>query len=280
MISKSLIKSSFKTKLDKRSKYLRSLVLNGLQNSSKGHVGSSFSMIEILRVLYDDIMKFNPRKPLWDGRDRLIISPGWSSLALYSILADKGFINKKELDNFMDLNSILGGCIEITVNGVEATTGSCGHGLSIAVGKAIALKNKKSKSKVFVILGDGEHGEGSIWEAAISSSKNKLDNLIIIVDSNKIQCSGMFDQISGMNSLAEKWKAFGLRVEEINGHNLKQIKKTLNKVPLKKNMPTDIICHTVMSKGIKEFENNPEYHWKGGLSKEKINEIKILLQQY
>ena len=278
--SKKLINSAFKTTLDKRSKYLRNLVLRGLSNSQKGHIGSSFSMIEILRVLYDDILKFKSSDPLWANRDRLIVSPGWSSLALYSILADKGFIEKKQLDTFMDLNSSLGGCIEIGVNGVEATTGSCGHGLSIAVGKALALKNQKKTSKVFGILGDGEHGEGTVWEAAISIAKNNLDNLIIIVDHNKVQCSGKFQDISGMNSLSEKWKSFGLLTQEINGHNLQQIKNTLKKEKKKKNKGSVIICHTVMSKGIEKFENNADYHWRGGLNKKIISEMKESLKSY
>jgi len=274
------INNSFKIGLDDRSKYLRRLVLRGLRNSKRGHLGSSFSMIEILRVLYDNIMHYNIKNPLSKNRDRLVVSPGWASLPLYAILADKGFIKKSELDYFMDLNSKLGGCIERGVKGVEATTGSCGHGLPIAVGIAKALKLSKSNQKVFVILGDGEHGEGTIWEAAISIAKNKLDNLIILVDNNKIQCSGSIKEISSIENFSAKWNSFGLNAIEINGHDISELKKTLKNIPIKKNYASVIICHTVMCKGIKKYENSPDYHWKGGFSDQELFSLEKSLEDY
>jgi len=280
MSNLSKIYNSFKIRLDNRSKYLRALVIRGLKNSKKGHIGSSFSMIEILRVLYDDIMIYDPKNPSRENRDRLIVSQGWASLALYSILADKGFIKKEDLDSFMNLNSKLGGCIERGVNGIEATTGSCGHGLPIAVGIAKGLKLKKSKRKVYVILGDGEHGEGTIWEAAISISKNKLDNLIILVDNNKIQCSGTLKQISSLDTLKNKWESFGLNVKEVNGHNIKELKNSLKNTPIKKEKSSVIICHTVMCKGIKKYENLPDFHWKGVFTLDDLHYMQKSLSEY
>jgi len=275
-----LVALSKKSTLDKRSKNLRKVVMRGFKNSKKGHVGSAFSMIEILRVLYDDILKYDLKKLNWKFRDRLIVSPGWASLALYAILSDKGFFKTEELDNFMNTDSILGGCIVKLIPGIEATTGACGHGLSIAIGMALSLKLKKIKRKVFVILGDGEHGEGSIWEAALSAKKNKLDNLIIIIDYNKIQCSGLTKDVSELEPLSEKWKSFGMKVHEVNGHDVKELKKTFKKLKCNKGYVNVVICHTVMSKGIKMFENNPTYHWKGGIDTELHSEMKKSIDRY
>ena len=269
-----LVALAQKSTLDKRSRNLRKLVMRGFKNSQKGHVGSSFSMIEILRVLYDDILKYDTKKLDWKFRDRLVVSPGWASLALYAILSDKGFFKAKELDIFMDTDSLLGGCIVKLIPGIEATTGACGHGLSIAIGMALSLKLKKIKRKVFVILGDGEHGEGSIWEAALSAKKNKLDNLVIIVDYNKIQCSGLIKDVTELESLAEKWKSFGTKVHEVNGHDVNVLKKTFKNLKCNKGFVNVVICHTVMSKELKMFENNPTYHWKGGIDTKLHNQMK------
>jgi len=275
-----LVALSQKSTLDKRSKNLRKLVMRGFKNSKKGHVGSAFSMIEILRVLYDNILKYDLKKLNWKFRDRLIVSPGWASLALYAILSDKGFFKTEELDNFMNTDSLLGGCIVKLIPGIEATTGACGHGLSIAIGMALSLKLKKIRRKVFVILGDGEHGEGSIWEAALSAKKNKLDNLVIIVDYNKIQCSGLIKDVTELESLAEKWKSFGAKVHEVNGHDVKELKKTFKNLKCNKDSVNVVICHTVMSKGLKMFENNPTYHWKGGIDTKLYNQMNDWIDSY
>ena len=257
-----LVALAQKSTLDKRSRNLRKLVMRGFKNSQKGHVGSSFSMIEILRVLYDDILKYDTKKLDWKFRDRLVVSPGWASLALYAILSDKGFFKAKELDKFMDTDSLLGGCIVKLIPGIEATTGACGHGLSIAIGMALSLKLKKIKRKVFVILGDGEHGEGSIWEAALSAKKNKLDNLVIIVDYNKIQCSGLIKDVTELESLAEKWKSFGTKVHEVNGHDVEAIIDATEEAKAIYERPTLVLCHTIPGKGIKEIEFDHVWHGK------------------
>ena len=176
--------------LDSRSISLREEVLNVLKCSEKGHVGSSMSLMEILSVLYDDIVEFDHKNPDWPNRDRVILSPGHGCLALYIILADKGFFPKELLPTFLEIDSKLGGCSESTVPGVEATTGSLGHGFSVGIGMALASRINKVDNNIFVIIGDGELGEGSNWEAAMCAAKHKLSNITIIIDNNKIQCSG------------------------------------------------------------------------------------------
>ncbi len=262
-----------KENLDARSKYLRSLILKGLANSKKGHVGSSFSMLEIVRVLYDSFLNTNPKKYNISNRNRLIISPGWAALAQYALLIDKKFIKKKEINNYCNTNAILGGCLDSSTQGVEASTGSCGHGMAIAVGIAKSFKLKKINKIVYVILGDGELGEGSIWESAISASKNKLNNLCIIIDRNYVQCSGFTNEVSKLDPIDQKWKSFGFHVNELNGHSLTDLKKNLA-INLKINKkPTVLVCHTIMSKGIKSAENSPDWHWKSGISVDVVNKI-------
>ena len=169
--------------LDERSLWLRRLILKGLIGGNRGHLGSSMSLVEILRVLYDDFLQYRAEDPHWDDRDRFILSKGHGCLALYAILADKGFFPIEELDLFCKPGGILGGHPDATkVPGVEASTGALGHGLSIGVGMAIAARINKKKHKIIVLVGDGEINEGSIWEAAISASKHKLDNLVVFID--------------------------------------------------------------------------------------------------
>jgi len=269
-----------KVALDKRSKYLRSLIVRCLLGSNRGHMGSAMSLVEILRVLYDDIVKFNPKKPKMKNRDRVILSKGHGCLALYSILADKGFIKLKQLDSVSKINSKLGGHPEANkVRGVEASTGALGHGLSIGVGMAIAAKIKKQKHKIFVILGDGEINEGSIWEAALSASKHKLSNLKIILDYNKIQSYGFTKEVLNLEPLLDKWKSFGFDVSEVDGHNVKKLKKNLlifyKNYKIKR--PSITICHTVKGKGFPFAENNPFWHHKNNFTENEKKEIKKFL---
>jgi len=269
---------SLKISLDKRSKYLRGLIVKTLLSSGRGHVGSSMSLVEILRVLYDHIITFDPKKPKLKNRDRVILSKGHGCLALYAILADKGFFSKKELLSFCKFNSNLGGHPEsFKVKGVETSTGSLGHGLAIGVGMAIAAKIKNEKHKIFIVLGDGEINEGSIWEAALSASKHKLDNLKVLLDYNKIQSYGFVRDILNIEPLKKKWSSFGFDVSEINGHNIHQIKKNLNNFFKKKRKkPSITICYTIKGKGLAFAENNPSWHYRSSF---KNNDI-IRMQKY
>jgi len=264
-----------KIKLDSRSKDLRKNITRALLAANRGHFGSSMSLVEILRVLYDDIIFFDHKNPKNEKRDRVILSKGHGCLALYSILADKNFFNVKEFDKFLTLNSFLGGHPENDkVPGVEASTGALGHGLPIAVGMAISLKLKKNNSKVFVILGDGELNEGSNWEAMMSANKHKLDNLKIIIDYNKIQSYGFVKNVLDLEPLNEKFKSFGFEVSEVNGHNIHELKKNFFKFKKQKIKKSSItICHTIKGKGFKVAENNPNWHHKNSFSEDEVKMI-------
>jgi transketolase len=250
-------------KMDERSIYLRKMIIDSFKDAGKGHVGGSMSAIDIIRVLYDDIMRYRPKEPMWEGRDRFILSKGHSCFALYAILADKGFFPKEVLSTFSRQGSILGGHPERgKVPGIEASTGALGHGCSIGIGMALAAKMKKRDTKIFVMVGDGECNEGSVWEAALCASKHKLSNLKIIVDYNKVQSSGPTYDVLDLEPIADKWKSFGFNTLEINGHNLSEIRQSFQNHTESANQPTAVICHTIKGKGISFAENTAKWHYK------------------
>lgn len=270
MITKNKMSKELKINLDKRSKLLRKNITRALLSANRGHFGSSMSLVEILRVLYDDIIFYDHKNPRNEKRDRVILSKGHGCLALYSILADKKFFNIKEFDNFLKLDSILGGHPENEkVPGVEASTGALGHGLPIAVGMAISLKLKKSDSKVYVILGDGELNEGSNWEAMMSAKKHKLNNLKIIIDYNKIQSYDFVKNVADLEPLNKKFNSFGFDVSEVNGHNVSELKKNFLKFKKQKiNKSSITICHTIKGKGFGVAENNPNWHHRNSFTED------------
>jgi transketolase len=249
--------------LDARSQELRRLVVRALDGGGRGHVGSSMSLIEILRVLYDDVLRYRPAEPQWGGRDRMILSKGHGCLALYALLADKGFFPRETLDTFCRRDSILGGHPEAgKVPGVEASTGALGHGLSVGLGMALALRARRSDARVFVVTGDGEINEGSVWEAAMCAGKHRVASLTAIVDYNKIQSAGPTREIQDLEPLADKWRAFGFAVAEVDGHDVAALRALFAKLPLAADKPTAVICHTVKGKGIGFAENDAEWHHK------------------
>mgnify|MGYP001304733642 CR=1 FL=1 len=260
--------------LDKRSRYLRELIIRGLEGGRRGHIGSSMSIVEILRVLYDNILNFDPKNPKKIDRDRLILSKGHGCLALYSILADKGFFPLDELDIFCKIDSILGGHPDQNIPGVETTTGSLGHGFSIGLGIALALRIKNNISKVYIIVGDGEINEGSVWETCMSASKHRLDNLIMIIDNNKLQTYGSPEEVAGLNMINKKLESFGFETKEIDGHSIPDLNKAFSDVPFSKGKPNAIICNTIKGKGIDFAENNLHWHHKSSLSEEDIINLK------
>jgi transketolase len=252
--------------LDERSRYLRRLVVRALDGGGRGHVGSSMSLIEILRVLYDDVLRFRPAEPKWPDRDRMILSKGHGCLALYVMLADKGFISAESLDTFCHRDSILGGHPEAgKVAGVEASTGALGHGLSVGLGMALAVRAQKRDSRVFVVMGDGEINEGSVWEAAMCAGKHRVSHLTAIIDYNKIQSAGPTREIQDLEPLADKWRAFGFAAREVDGHDVGALRGVFRQLPLHADQPTAIICHTVKGKGIPFAENDPNWHHKAKL---------------
>ncbi len=259
------------TKLDARSRQLRWKIVDILKASRAGHVGAAFSLVEILRVLYDDVLRFDPQDPHWPQRDRCILSKGHGCLALYVMLADKGFFPEAHLWRFTAADGLLGGHPEHKVPGVEASTGSLGHGFSIGVGMAINARYEQSSSRVFVVIGDGESNEGSIWEAALCSAKHKLDQLTVMVDYNKHQSYGPTKEVLDMEPFADKWRAFGFAVRECDGHDVEALKRTLEALPFEPGKPNAVICHTVKGKGVSYVENNLKWHHRSKMTDEEID---------
>ncbi|MBM3831577.1 MAG: transketolase [Verrucomicrobia bacterium] len=263
------------TPLDERSRALRRVIVRTLERGGRGHVGSAFSLVEMLRVLYDDVLRFDAQQPRWAGRDRCVLSKGHGCLALYALLADKGFFPEAELWKFCKPDGILGGHPEFgKVPGVEASTGSLGHGLSFGVGFALNAKITGAKHRVFVIGSDGESNEGSVWEAALSAAKHRLANLTLLIDYNKQQSYSTTYEVLDLEPFADKWRAFGFAVEEVDGHDIAQLRAALRRVPFQSEKPSALICHTIKGKGIPFVENNLNWHHKNKVSED---EVKALL---
>ncbi len=257
--------------LDGRSKDLRKNVVRLVEGDRRGHIGPALSLIEIMRVLFDSYLTYDSSNPKWEKRDRFILSKGHGCLALYSILADKKFFSKDEFNSFCKPTSILGGHPERgKTPGVEASTGSLGHGMPIAVGMAIAAKIKVESHRVVVVMGDGEVNEGSVWEAALSASKHKLSNLLVIIDHNRLQSYGKTSEVLELSPLPEKWRSFGFSVHEIDGHDVSGLEVLLNIIPVNSVKPTVIICHTIKGKGFYFAEGDPSWHHKSDLNEQDI----------
>ena len=262
------------TPLDARSRGLRRAIVQAVQAGNRGHIGSAFSLVEILRVLYDDVLRYDASNPRWPERDRCILSKGHGCLALYAVLADKGFFSENELWKFCKADGILGGHPEYgKVPGVEASTGSLGHGLSIGIGFALNARFEKASHRVFVIISDGESNEGSVWEAALCANKHGLDNLIVLVDYNKQQSYSTTYEVLDLDPLPDKWQAFGFAVKEVDGHNLSEIREAVKAAPFNPGRPSIIICHTVKGKGVSFVENNLNWHHKSKISEEEVRAL-------
>jgi transketolase len=266
--------------MDQRSKHLRSLVIDALEGGGRGHIGSSLSLVEILRVLYDDILRIDPTAPLDPERDRCILSKGHGCLTQYALLADKGFFPVAELKQQCRPGAKLGGHPERGhVPGIEASTGSLGHGLSIGIGLALAARMQQRRSRVFVIMGDGELDEGSVWEGALCAAKHGLENLIAIVDYNKIQSAGFVKDILNLEPLADKWRAFGFAVREVDGHDVGALQDVLKSAPFEPGKPNLLICHTIKGKGFDFAENNPSWHHKAKVLADDVVRMRDALER-
>ncbi|MBF0105635.1 MAG: transketolase [Deltaproteobacteria bacterium] len=241
---------------------IRIKVLEMIHQARASHIGGCFSIADILAVLYTEILKFNPKKPEWPDRDRLILSKGHAAAALYATLSEFDFFSAKKLETFCKKNSALTGHCNYKVPGVEVSTGSLGHGLSLACGMALAAKAQRRKYRVFVILSDGEMDEGSTMEAALFAPHHKLDNLVTIIDYNKIQSFGLVKTVLNLEPLADKWRAFNWGVQSINGHNHAEIFSALSTLPLKKDRPSVVIANTIKGKGVSYMENSLAWHYR------------------
>jgi len=273
------VKSGVDTVLDARSLALRVTIVRMLEAAGRAHVGSAFSLVEILRVLYDHVLRYDATQPKWKGRDRFVLSKGHGCLALYVLLAEKGFFPEDELWRYCKSDGILGGHPEIKVPGVEVSTGSLGHGLSIGIGFAMNARLDESSSRTFVVIGDGESNEGSIWEAALFACKHQLSNLTLFVDYNKQQSYGSTREILDLEPIADKWRSFGFSVMEVDGHDVEELKHATSTLPFAADKPSAIICHTVKGKGVDFVENNLEWHHKNKVTPDEIRDLMSALEK-
>lgn len=249
--------------LQEKVKELRRLILKTICEGGGGHIPASLSIVEVLTVLYHDILNIDPRNPKDPQRDRFILSKGHAGVALYAILADKEFFDRRHLNTFGKRGTILGGHPDMhMVPGVEASTGALGHGFPFGVGVALAGKLDKKGYRVFILLGDGECQEGSIWEAALFASQHKLDNVVAIIDYNKYQALDRLDKIVSLHPLVDKWKAFGWAVEEVDGHDMPELNNVFKSVPFVSGKPNLVVAHTIKGKGVSFMENVPIWHYR------------------
>lgn len=263
--------------LDERSLALRRRLVDALEGGQRGHVGASLSLVEILRVLFDDVLRVRGDEPHWPDRDRCILSKGHGCLTLYALLEEKGFFGPAELLRQCTPGALLGGHPDTHVPGVEATTGALGHGLAIGVGFALAARLQQRNSRTFVVMGDGELDEGSVWEAALSAAKHKLSSLTAIVDYNKLQSYGAVADVMPLEPLADKWRAFGFAVREVDGHDVAALRQTLAALPFAPDRPSFLIAHTVKGAGIPFAEGDPKWHHKASVDEATVRKLRDAL---
>ena len=244
-----------------------------------GHPGGSLSSADILTVLFFNQMNINPENPKSEARDRFVLSKGHCAPGLYSVLAERGFFEKEKLSTLRKIDSELQGHPDMNkVPGVDMTTGSLGQGLSVANGMAISSKMDSMGYRVYCLLGDGEIEEGQVWEAAMTSSKYKLDNLCVIVDNNNLQIDGEIGKVKGLNKIEEKFESFGFKVIMVDGNNIEQLIDAFNEAKITKGMPTAIIAKTIKGKGVSFMENKAEWHGKAPKEEEYKQALEELMK--
>ena len=264
--------------LEKIANNVRIDILEEVYNAKSGHIGGAFSIADILTVLYFNEMNIDAKRPYSPDRDRLVLSKGHASAALYAVLAEKGYIDKEELKTFRNIDSNLQGHPDMNkVPGVDMTTGSLGQGLSVANGMALSSKLDSRGYRVYCILGDGELQEGQVWEAAMTAEKYQLDNLCVIIDANELQLTDTTMNVKGINQndIEQKFRAFGFQTVVIDGHNIESIIRALTIAEMTKGKPTAIICKTIKGKGVSFMENQIDWHGKAPNDEE----YKIAMQE-
>ena len=258
-------------------KKLRRHIITMTATAGSGHPGGSLSAADIVTALYFKIMRYDPRNPRWEDRDRFILSKGHAAPVLYAALAESGYFPVEELNTLRKPGSRLQGHADRNLTpGVEMSSGSLGQGLSFATGTALATRLDRRDCRVYVLLSDGECEEGQTWEAALSAVQFKLDNLTAVVDRNRQQLDGWTRDIMDLEPLAEKWRAFGWHTIETDGHNFKQILAAFEKAKTVKGKPTVIIAHTIKGKGVSFMENNLDFHGKAPTAEEAERALKEL----
>ena len=242
---------------------LRITGLKMVQSAHSGHIGGAFSLSEIMAVLYFEKMNIRPEDPKWEDRDRFVLSKGHATVALYPTLARRGYFPVEDLKTFRNIDSYLSGHAEMRhVPGVDMSTGSLGQGLSAAVGMALAAKQLGKSYTTYAVVGDGEIAEGQIWEACLYAGAHGLDNLIVILDSNKVQLDGTVKEILDTGDLGKKFSSFGFHVISIDGHNVEEIAGAIDEGKTVQGKPAMIIANTVKGKGISFMEGKSKWHGK------------------
>lgn len=248
--------------LEAKAKQIRRDILEMGLRAGGCHLAPALSSADLVTALYFRIMRFNPQDPKDDGRDRFILSAGHKCAVLYVTLAHAGYFPREVLNTFQRLHSILGGHPGSKIPGVEIPTGSLGHGLPIGVGLALGAKLQRKTYRVFVLIGDGEVAEGSNWEAAAQASHFRLDNLVVIIDRNRLCADGTTEDVLALEPQRERWSSFGWAVREIDGHNMGEIVEAFDAVPFAPGKPSLLLANTVKGKGISFIENRVEWHYR------------------
>lgn len=254
--------------LKEKARWFRKEILEMITEAASGHPGGSLSAVEILISLYYYKMRHRPGNPAWPARDRFIMSKGHASPVLYVTLANCGYFPNEELKTFRKLGSRLQGHVHTGVPGVELSTGSLGQGLSVANGIALGAKIRKVNFKIYCLLGDGEIQEGQVWEAAMTASHHKLDNICAIIDKNKVQENGPVKEIKNEDPLSDKWRSFGWQVIEADGHDFNQLIPALDEFDTINKKPTVIIADTIKGKGVSFMEGQAKWHGKAPTKEE------------
>ena len=256
-----MTKTSDVTQLQAIAKETRRHILEMITAAKSGHPGGSLSAVEILVTLYYDVLRHDPANPKWPERDRFILSKGHACPVLYSVMAQTGYTPVDELNNLRKLGSIYQGHPDVRfIPALEASTGSLGQGLSLALGMGLAAKLNNSPSRAYVVLGDGEIQEGQIWEAAMFGAFHHVDNVVAILDYNKIQLDGFVKDIMDLEPLADKWRSFGWHVIDVDGHSIAALQGAFAEAAATKGKPSVILAQTIKGKGVSFMENNPKYH--------------------
>lgn len=260
--------------LAEKARHIRELILKALAEAGSGHTGGSLDLADIFTVLYFGHLRHHPDDPLWDDRDKVVLSIGHTAPVLYATLAAAGYFPEEEMLTLRKIGGRLQGhpSLESRLPGLETSSGSLGQGLGVALGMALAAKMDGKPNRVFCIMGDGEQQEGSVWETAMAAAHHKADNLCAIIDRNRLQIDGGTEKVMAIDPLRDKWATFGWHTIEIDGHDMEQIKMALKLADTTQGKPTVIIANTIMGKGVPSIEN--DYHWHGKVpTKEQLSEF-------
>jgi len=262
--------------LEEKARQIRVMIVEMLSRAGSGHPGGSLSSADILTCLYFSVMRHNAKDPAWPDRDRFHLSKGHCCPALYAVLAESGYFPKSELLNLRKFGAMLQGHPDRHTPGIEVCSGSLGQGLSVALGMSLAARLDKNDRRVYCLMGDGEIQEGNIWEAAMAAVHYKCDNLCAILDYNGFQIDGRVAEVMGIEPLADKWRAFGWHILEIDGHNMAAIHKAFDAAKKTQGMPTIVIAKTIKGKGVSFMENVADFHGRAPSADETGQAVKEL----